>query len=106
MLDRFIYFFEQIIDLVFGRFHRHRRVEQARRPDDLFHESIFWRVSEFIFTWRCRHIYRLVNSTLKLIEAKGAVVMRARQTETVVDQRLFAAEITLMHSPDLRNADV
>ncbi len=105
-LDGLVDLERDVLDLALRGLHRHHRVEQARRADDLLGEVLLRRVLVLVLAGSRRHVHALRRALFELVEPQRTVVVRAGQTEAVVDERLLAALVALAHAADLRDRDV
>ena len=86
----------QVVDLVLGRADLDRRVDDARRADDLLDDPR--RVVALEVARRGRDEHHLRHLGEELVERLRPVVQRARQAEAVVDQRGLARAVALVHA--------
>ena len=91
---------QQIFDLPFHRTHDDQRVQQPGGPDHLLGYPAG--MLAFIVARCSRNEDLLVDFLFKFFKAQRPVVKCRRQTESVFDQRLFAAVIPAEHAADLR----
>src|SRR5262249_12363135 len=96
-------FFEQIVDLSFDGANFDLRIDEARGANNLFDKAAA-RTCEFVRAGSCGDIDDLVEAMLELFEGKRAIVERAGHTETVVDERLLARAVAVIHRADLGNS--
>ena len=92
-------------DLIFGRHDLDHRIEQTGGANHLLHH-LATRAAKLPFSRCGRHMHRLMQLRLPFIEFQRPVVHRARQPETVVDERQLAAAIAGIHPPHLRYRDM
>ena len=81
------------------------RVEQPRRAHHLLNDLTGGPL-ELKITGRCRDEDGLRPARVPLLKLERAVVQRARQPKTMLDERRFTAAITLIHRSDLPDRDV
>ena len=91
----------QVVDLVARLAHLDLGVDDAGRADDLLDD--LRRVRALVLARRGRHEHELRRDREELLERLRPVVERARQPEAVVDQRLLARAVALVHAADLRH---
>ncbi len=80
-------------------------VEQPGRADDLL-DDLATGHGDLIIARRGRDEHPAVELLLPLVEPERPVVERAREPESVLDERGLAAEIAGEHPADLRDGDV
>ena len=80
----FIYFTNQVVNLAFNRTHFHLWVQKSGRADNLLYPKKF--ILLFIFSRRRGHKKHLVYFTFKFFKIQRSVILRRRQTESIVDQ--------------------
>ena len=73
----------------------------AGRPDQLLGDHL--RARELERAGRGRDEHELRHLSEELVEAERSVVERRRQPEAVVDERLLARAVALVHAADLRH---
>ena len=95
---------DDVVDLAGARAHDDLRVQKARRADDLVHLRLAHAL--LVVARRGRYVDELRNALLELVEAQGAVVQAAGQTEAVFGQGDLAGAVALVHAADLRHRDV
>ena len=95
---------DEIVDLPLDGAHKDLRVEQAGRPDDLLGDLP--RVLALIVARRGRDIDGLMHPLLKFLEFQRTVIVRARQAEAVLDERVLARTVAAVHGAHLRQRDV
>jgi len=78
------------------------RVHKASRANHLFDNRARC-ARQFVRTRRSRNVNDLARAMLELLEGKRAIIQRRGHAETIIDQRLFARAIALVHSIQLRN---
>ena len=91
----------QIVDLVARLAHVHVGVDDPGRTHDLLDDPA--RVAALVLARRGRHEHELGRDREELLERLGTVVERAGQAEPVVDERLLAGAVALVHAADLRH---
>ena len=92
---------DQVVDLPFHRAHGNFRIEQPCRADHLLCAQqlmIF-----LIWTGRSGYKQDLIYLTLKFFKIQGAVVLRRRESETVIHQRSLPGLVPMVHPSDLRD---
>ena len=94
----------QIIDLPLDGAHEDLRVKKARGPDDLL--SDLSGTGTLILGRRGGDVDGLMDAVCKLVEGQGAVIIRRRQAEAVVDEAFLACVVTVIHGAHLRQRDV
>ena len=92
---------QEIVDLMRGRTQLDLRVDDSGRPDDLLRDP--GRLPQLIGAGRRRDEDGLVDLAEELVEAKRAIVERGREPEAVLDERLLARAVALVHAADLRH---
>ena len=95
---------DQVVDLALGRPHLDDRIEQPRRPDDLFHD-----LAGMLALVECRRgadVDRLRDVVVKLLKGQRPVVKRAGQAEAIVDQHFLARPVAVVHAAHLRQRHV
>ncbi len=95
-------FMQQVVNLSLDRANFDGRIDQAGRPDDLLDDHSR-RFRQLIRPRRRRDIDRLVHAMLEFFERKRTIVERRRQTEAVLDQRLLARAVAVIHAMQLRH---
>src|SRR5262245_26709202 len=80
---------EEMIHLPFGRMYFDDRIEETRRPDDLF-DDIPLDMVQFIRSGSRRDVDHLIETTLDLFELQRAVVHCRRQAESIVHEGLLS----------------
>ena len=96
---------EQIVDLPAHRAHLDLRIDEPRRTNDLLDDDALGQL-QLELARRRRHEERARRERQELVEHQRPVVERARQTESVVDERQLARAIAVEHAADLRQRDV
>src|SRR3954471_17242210 len=91
----------QVVDLVARLADLDGRVDDAGRADDLLDD--LRRVAALELAGRRRPEQQLRRDRHELVELLGAVVQRAGQPESVVDERLLARAVALVHAAELRH---
>ena len=91
----------EVVDLVARLAHLDGRVDDARRADDLLDDALG--VRALVLARRRRDEHDLRRDRQELVERLRPVVQRARQPEAVVDERLLARAVALVHAADLRH---
>ena len=91
---------QQVVHLALDGPDLDRRIDQARRPDDLF-DKLAVRFSELIRPRRGADVDHLVHAVFKLFKRQRPVVEGARQAETEVDEGLFAGAVPAPHAAQL-----
>ena len=91
----------QIIDLPLHGTHRHLRIQQPRRTDDLLHPVQLMR--RFILGRRSGYEQHLINMGFKLLKIQRPVVQRRRKPEAVLHQRVLSGTVPREHAADLRD---
>ena len=84
--------------------HDGRRVDDARRPDQLLDDLLALLV--LVRAGRRRDVDRLVDVVLELLERQRPVVERRREPEAEIDQDLLAGPVVLVHAHDLGDGHV
>src|SRR6266702_1241097 len=86
----------KIVDLTVGWTNLNRRVEQARRSDNLLR----WlaAAAELIIAGGRAHINDLIYMTLKLGKCQRAVVHGTRQAKAILHEHFLAGTITIVHT--------
>ena len=92
---------EQVVDLVLRRAQLDLRIDDPCRADQLLGDDL--RVAELVRPRRRRDEHHLPHLAEELVEAQRAVVERRRKPEAVVDERLLARAVALVHPADLRD---
>ena len=95
---------DEIVDLPLDGAHEDLRVEQAGRPDDLLGDLA--RVLALVVARRGRDIDGLMHPLLEFLEFQRTVIVRARQAEAVLDERILARTVAAVHGAHLRQRDV
>ena len=95
----------EVVDLPLGGLEDDLRVDETRRPDDLF-DNVVLDAAHLIRSRRCRQIDGLLDPVEELFPLQRAVVHRARQPEAVLDERPLAGHVALIHPADLRHGHV
>ena len=95
-----VYLADEVIDLPVYRTHNDLGIEQTGRADDLLDHLT--RARQLILGRRCGNVHDLVQTVVELIKIKRAVVIRARQTEAVLDQTFLAGAVAVIHGAHLR----
>ena len=91
----------QVVDLVTRRSHLDLGIDDAGRTHDLLDDE--GRPAPFEVARRRRDEHHLRGHREELLERLRAVVERAGQAEAVVDERLLARAVALVHAADLRH---
>ena len=91
----------QVVDLVARLAHLDLGVDDPGRADDLLHGASGLGLLEGSGGSGDHH--QLLDALEELVELQRPVVDRRRQPEAVVDQRLLARAVTLVHAADLGN---
>ncbi len=95
---------QEIVDLTGHRPDLDWRIEQSGRADDLLGGL---RAAAELILGRCgRDIDDLVDMPFEFGESQRSVVERARQTKTVLHERLFAGPVAVIHATDLGHTHV
>ena len=89
----------EVVDLALGRADADRRVDDARRADELLRDALG--LLELVRPGRRGHVDRLADRRLELLERQRPVVERRRQPEPEVDEDLLARPVVLVHADDL-----
>ena len=92
---------QEVVDLVLRRPQLDLGVDDAGRADDLLGDVR--RVAELERPGRRRDEQELRRALQELVEAQRPVVERRRQPEAVLDERLLARAVALVHAADLRH---
>ena len=90
---------QKVVDLVLRRAQLDVGIDDPRRPDDLLGD--LGRLAQLVGARRRRHEDQLRHELEELVEAQRPVVDRRRQPEAVLDERLLARAVTLVHAADL-----
>ena len=90
---------QQVFDLALRWPHFDNRIQQPGRANDLLHHLLG--LFELIFARRRADVDGLLHDFGELIELQRAVVQRAGQPETVLDQHFFARAVPGVHAPNL-----
>ena len=93
---------QKVVDLPLDRANLDLGIDQAGGADDLLDDHA-GRFGQLVRSWCCGNINRLVHAILELFKGQRAVVQRARQAESVLDQRLFARAVAVPHAVQLRD---
>ena len=93
---------QEIVDLVAGRAELDLGIDDPGRADQLFCNAS--RMAQLVRSRRRGDEHHLRHLLDELVEAKRSVVQRRRESEAVVDKRLFARPVTLVHTADLRDS--
>ena len=91
----------QVVDLVARLAHLDLGVDDARGAHDLLDD--LGRVLALERTRRRRHEDHPRNPLEELVEAQRAIVERRRQPEAVLDERVLARAVALVHAAELRD---
>ena len=94
-----VYLRHQVVDLAQHRTDLHSGVQQAGRPDDLFHDLV--RLLLFKVAGGGGDEHRLRKALLELLELQGAVIKGAGKAEAVVHQALLAGVVAVVHGAHL-----
>ena len=94
-----VYLRHQVVDLTQHRTDLHSGVQQAGRPDDLFHDLV--RLLLFKVAGGGGDEHRLGEALLELLELQGAVIKGAGQAEAVVHQGRLSRPVPVVHGPHL-----
>ena len=102
--DALFDFVVDVFHLAFARPHFDDRIEKTGGSDELFDDlrALFY----LFFAGRCAHVDDLVELCGKFGKLERAIVERARQAETEIDEVLFSAPISFVHRAELRDGDV
>ena len=95
---------DEVIDLPLNGPHEDLRVEQAGRADDLLGDLA--RVLTLIVARRGRDVDGLVHPLLELLKLQRAIIIRARQAEAVLNERVLTRAVAAVHGAHLRQRDV
>ena len=95
---------EKVVYLPVGGLDVDYRVGKPGRADDLLDHPLGMFV--FIRPRRGGYVNGLVDHPLELAELQRAVVERGRQAEAVLDERLFARAVAVVHAANLRQRHV
>src|SRR5215471_17746442 len=95
-------FFQQIVYLAFDRPNLNLGIDKTGRANHLFGEPAAG-TRHFVRTWRGRNVDDLIQAVLELFKIERTIIEGARHAETVVDERLFARTVAVIHGADLRN---
>ncbi len=96
---------QQVRNLTPGWTNLDLRIHQARRADDLL-DNLPAGSLKLVIRGRRRKEDHLLPHILELIELQRAVVHRAGQAKTVLDQYRLPAAIAVVHRANLRDGDV
>ena len=96
---------EEIVHLAAHRTHFDFRIDEAGRPNDLLDNRSFGE-PQLGLTRRRGDVERARSQRKELVEHQRPVVQRARQAESVIDQRELARPVAVEHSADLRQRHV
>src|SRR5581483_5975503 len=96
--------FHQVVDLAASGANLDLGVDQSGGPNDLLRNA--FGDTKLVRTRGGRHEQHLSDLLGKLVEPQRAVVERAREPESVLDQRLLARPVALVHPVDLWDRDV
>ena len=94
-----VYLRHQVVDLTQHRTDLHSGVQQAGRPDDLFHDLV--RLLLFKVAGGGGDEHRLGEALLELLELQRSVVVRTGQAEGVLHQGVLPGMIAVVHGPHL-----
>ena len=100
-VDAHAHLAHQVVDLVARRADVDLRVDDPGRSHDLLDDAPRARALEL--AGGRRHEHDLRRDAQELLEGLRAVVERARQAEAVLDERLLARAVALVHAADLRD---
>ena len=95
----------EVVDLVLDGPDLDGRVQQAGRPDDLFHHEPFG-LAELVVGWSGAHIDLLACHCLELVECQRAVVGCRRKAESILHEHGLARMVAAVHRVDLRERHV
>ncbi len=96
---------QEVVHLVAGRPHGDLGVHQAGGPDDLLGQRVAGKL-QLVVARRGRHVDRLAGDPRELLEVQRPVVEGRRQPEAVLDQRLLARAVAVVHAAHLRHRHV
>ena len=99
--NRLLHLRDHVIGLAFNGPDLDLRVDKPGGPDDLL--DCVAALFELILARRCRDEDDLPHILLELVELQRPVVVRAREPEAVVDERLLARLIAIVHPVELRD---
>jgi len=101
-LDPLVDPFEEVLDLSRCLRHLHLRVDEVGRANDLFGDPVGG-LALVVVARRRRNVERAVRLLLELLEGERAVVVRGREPEPVLDQRILSRFVALVLSLYLRD---
>ncbi len=93
---------QQIVHLAADRPHVDFGIDQAGGPDDLLDHRAGG-LRQLVRTGRGRNVNRLMHAILEFLERQRAIVERAGQAESELDQVLLARAVAVIHALKLRN---
>ena len=91
-VDRELDLVHEVVDLVLRWPHFDDRIDEARRPDDLFHH--LRRALDLVVRRRRAHEDALVDVLVELLEGQWPVIDGARQPEAKLHERILAPTVT------------
>ena len=95
-------FRQQVVDLTLDGPHLDRRIDQARRPDDLLdHDALS--LGQLVGSGCGRDKDHLVDPAFPFLEVERPVVERRRQPEPIGHQHFFPRSIAVVHATNLRH---
>ena len=92
---------EEIVDLPLHGLHLDAGVDEARRADDLLHD-LASRLLKLVRGRRRRHVESLSDALEPLLELQRPVVEGRGEAEAVLDERLLAGPVAVVHGSHLR----
>jgi hypothetical protein len=96
---------EQVVDLIAGRADGDLGVHQPGGTDHLLGHRVAGQL-HLVGGRRGRHVHRLAGDARELLEGQRPVVEGRGQPEAVLDERLLAGAVAVVHSPHLRDRHV
>ena len=105
LLGAQLYLLHQVVDLILGRAHIYRRIQQAGGTHHLLDYQAL-ALLQFVVARSRADEDPLSQDMLELVEFQGAVVRSSGEAESVFDQHLFSGAVASVHGPHLRQCDV
>src|SRR5579884_796305 len=101
LLHTLTYLADEVVNLASGRLDDNRRVYQAGGPDDLLDDLLA--VLALVGAGRGRDKEGLADALLELVPLERAVVSGRGQAKAVLDERVLAGLVAVVHAAQLRD---
>ena len=96
---------QQVVHLIARRPHGDLGIREAGGTNHLLGHGVVGQ-PHLVVAGRRRDVHRLLHEPCELLESQRSIVERRRETEAVLDERLLARAVAVVHAADLRDGHV